>query len=273
MKNTVVLRKVILICFSCIRFQVDAQDYPQYRIPCDSVVYHIQLFNIKRDTVKYSNELGLNNILQFVNEVFKETCISFDFCHVDSVHDYNYFALNDESNTKEDIDLNNMYRYPYTINLFWTGDYSYTTFNGICKFNVDKPAIYLTSLSGLGLARELCQYFGLATTPSAPGSMEWVDGSNGPYAADSVWDTPAEAYPLIGGITGVHIDSIELPPFPYDPYFYHHPAKDAKGNYYNPMIRNLMSDYYTKPKHPRLTREQYQFIIRNERRCRERRWK
>jgi hypothetical protein len=66
-----------------------------------------------------------------VNSLFQDACISFKYCIIDTLYDYNYYDIG-ESKTKEDIDLLDMFNKSYSINIYWANTTPKSTFNGIC---------------------------------------------------------------------------------------------------------------------------------------------
>ena len=261
-----------------------SQSYSQHRIPCDSVVYHLNVYNIKNDTLNYNDEIVWDTILPYLNMVFAPTCISFKICKFDTINDYNYYKIENEQFVSERDALLDMEYNPYVINVYWNYTTTLETFNGICKKRSEKPAIFIANLalwrthSYHYFAKQVLRFFGLRNTSSYPGDQELVDATNGEFAADSIWDTPADPFYIGSG------PSMMLPPLAAATdsgfqYFYHNSITDANGDYYNPIFDNLMSpqkyrlliDIYGS-KCPILTRGQYQYIVTNERRCRSKRW-
>lgn len=253
--------------------------YSQHRLPCDSVVYHINFYNIAQDTgfTYYSDENVLHDtIMSFVNAIFNPACIYFKLCKVDSIADFNYYNLKDEDRLIEDTPLKRMYYNPYAINVYWTKSSYAVTYNGICKPFEEYPYIAVQSdppsektFNPYNFARQLMYYFGMPHTSSTPTSKELVNGSNGEITADSIWDTPADPYYLVTSFP------IELPLS--RSYFYYNTIKDANGEYYVPMYDNFMAPYFVGrysygSVNNKLTKGQYQQLIRNERRCRHIRW-
>lgn len=292
------------LIFICIVFAIrlSAQvnftpTYSQNRLPCDSVVYHINLHSIKQDSIKIgSNGFFRDTILPFVNQVFAPICISFELCEIDTFKDYNYNILTNEPNTSEENDILSMDYNPYVINVYWNEYLPKETFNGICKDASKKPAIFVArsaswqTLTPEYFAKQVLRYFGMPNTSSYAGSEELVNASNATVTADSIWDTPADPYRLLYPLG--YGTSMVLPPNPEGPasftagfkyvnhyYFFHDNIRDANNEFYNPILDNLMSSYNFRggnpfgSKCPVLTRGQYQYLARSERRCREIRWK
>lgn len=261
-----------------------SQSYSQHRIPCDSVVYHLNIFNIKNDSLTYNDEIVFDTILPFLNIVFAPACISFKICKFDTIFDYNYYKMENEQFINEKDALLNMVYNPYVINVYWNYASTKETFNGICVPRSKQPAIFIANKADWRthsyhyFAKQLLRYFGLRNTSSYPGDQELANATNGEFAADSIWDTPADPF-FLGNGNAMLMPSLSRRTDSGFHYFYHDSIKDANGDFYNPMINNLMSPQKYKldidiygSKCPILTRGQYQYIVTNERRCRSKRW-
>lgn len=213
-------------------------------------------------------------LIPVVNNIFKESCIEFRICKTEIIYDYNYYILTDDSATNEIEDLKNMYYDPHAINIYIQGSATFETPNGVCVKSSDRPCMFLTYQvpispeAPIDCTQRFLKYFGLLKTESIASSKELVNGSNGKLAADSVWDTPADPLKILTSIIPTY-----LPDGSQTPYFYNF-TKDANGQYYNPMIYNIMSDHAIKKESlcTKLTHEQNQYLIKNEQRCRQKRW-
>lgn len=251
------------------------ENYSQHRIPCEPTQYLINYFYIlKFKYPKPEKQNDLNVLTTFTNEInslFAPTCIQFKVCKIDTIHDYNYYALKDDPKTNEVSDIVNQYYNPHAINIYWVADHQDQSFKGICWNLKSKPAIFIAYPNDLPesvqyFKVQMLKYFGLKSTASTTVSSELVNGSNGKIAADSLWDSPAD--PM--GLPLSSSDLVIIPPYPFD--FFYTNMKDANGDFYNPMIYNLMSVPQSLSKCYELTREQYQLLIKNERQCRLKRW-
>lgn len=269
--------KVLIYFLLILNFSLTSQieNYAQHRIPCEPTEYLINYHyvkNFKYPLPEYQNDVA--NLYVFTNELnklFSPTCIQFKICKIDTIHDYNYFRLKDDPGLDEAKDIVNQYYNPYAINIYWVADYRDQTYKGICEDLNLKPSIFINYQLPILLSIQLfkvqmLQYFGLRSTASIPISSELVNGSNGKITADSLWDTPADPMGLPYGVGEMFLT-------PYNPYaFFYSTKKDANGEYYNPMIYNLMSIPQQFMKCTELTLGQYQQIIINDRQCRRKRW-
>jgi hypothetical protein len=259
---------------------MECQDNSIYRIPCDSVVYELKFYNIKNDTAKYSNSMLIPAFVSYLNTFFDPTCIRFKICAIDSIRDYNYYVIGDEDKTIEDTDIIDLFHTSYAINIYMVDGKNDATPNGICKTRSQRPKIYFPYQTAGGpdlrsFAKQMLVFFGLNNTSSSMSSRELVNTSNGTTSADSIWDTPADPYDLIGALPNTSKANLLLPLSPKYPkeIYYYNTIQDNNGEYYTPMIYNFMSDYMSIEKRCELlTQGQFQYIVKNERRCRKIRW-
>lgn len=152
-------------------FDMNSQLANHSKLPCENVEYHLNFFNIRRGpknlnpTIKaYGDNLIIDNMVMQANLFFKESCIQFKYCIVDTLNEYNYYLLN-EQYTAEDTDMMLQYNKPYSINVYWVNVKKKGTFNGICAEKNDIAGIQFY-MSGAAdddttFIRILWQYFGL----------------------------------------------------------------------------------------------------------------
>lgn len=267
---------VILISFSSLWLL--SQSHSRYKIPCEPVVYPIQFYYVHNHPLLDQRDGSfLYRILDTLNSYFKPSCIQFQVCKIDTILDYNYFTLLDDINTNEDNDIRALYYNPRAINVYWLASPSRETFYGMCEPRTKKPAILATTtffnnaimpINQVNIARQFYKFFGLQSTESTVGSVEFVNTSNGKITADSTWDTPADP----GGLSFPSPDTFLLPGTPSALTYVYTNRKDPNGDYYNPMVLNPMSNHFLITKQPYLTHEQYQKLVVNERRCRKTFW-
>lgn len=270
------MQKIILflVCIPSL-FIAQIDNYSQHRIPCEKSVYLLNYHFVMKynypSPIVQNDVSDLYTLTNAINSVFAPTCIEFKICKIDTIYDYNYYNINDDKNTNEVLDIVNQNFNPHAINIYWVGDNKDQTFKGICDSQSAKPRIFIPYNSPiLPLDQQFFQvqmlrYFGLPSTSSSTFSRELVNGSNGKIKADNIWDTPADPF----GIPGLPTD---VTYYPFQFAFYYTTKKDANGEYYNPMVYNLMNDAQFPYKCQELTRGQYQQLVINDRQCRRKRW-
>lgn len=140
---------IFISYFVLLQFDIYSQNVTTHRQPCDKVEYHLYIHSIayfdkQTNAPKYLDLSALPSYIDYINNLFKETCIQFKTCTIDSIPDYNYIGKG-EKLTPEDTNVHEMYRQPYSINMYWV-DISYakkTTFNGICADTQSNAFIFV----------------------------------------------------------------------------------------------------------------------------------
>lgn len=273
---------LILFLSIVIASEYFAQDFSQYRIPDDGHVYEIAVWSVRKSPIggQYHDYVGiLDPCIQFVKSYFGQAGIKFEVCQVTYIDDYNYNTLTDEPSVDELQQIKKHYYRPHCINVYMQASNNSSTFNGICMDTPNRPAVFVnfpqpSALNYSIFYKMMLEYFGLYGTASYPATLEYANGSNGMITADSIWDTPADPFELIiNRLYGYSPDTLLMPINP-KPTYYYNLAKDQNGQYFNPMCYHIMANYPFKleEKCVDLTHEQKQYIARNDRRCRHRRW-
>lgn len=275
------------MCFTILLITIGltshSQDYSKNKIPCEKVVYPIHYYHVKApffllDQYRDSGYLNILGLVADLNIMLAKTCIEFKVCKIDTIFDYNY-NLQEDDLTNEDANFISMNYDPHAINVYRVLDTNKVSYFGVCWQKKALPAILvdygdrdIISSSTLNtFTSQICRYFGLKHTNSLDISKEFVNTQNSFTKADSVWDTPADPFILAPTVSP---DTLfypgQNPPFLY---FYSN-RKDANGDFYNPMMYNIMSSNLIKMslRCIDLTHEQYNRIVVNERKCRKRFW-
>jgi len=273
----------IVIFFVVRSMGLNGQDYSKNEIPCEKTVYPIHYYHVKAPyfLLEKDRDTGYLNILGLVSDLnimLAKTCIEFRVCKIDTIFDYNYNRQEDDVNN-EDVNFISMNYDPHAINVYRVKDTNKVSYFGACWKRSALPAILVdyddrTAIGATTLHRftvQICRYFGLNFTNSVDTSKELVNTLNSHIKADSIWDTPADPFELTPTtFPDTLLYAGTNPPFLY---FYSN-RKDANGEFYNPMMFNLMSINAIKMslRCTDLTHEQYSRIVYNERRCRKRFW-
>jgi hypothetical protein len=170
-------------------------------------------------------------IAQAVNDLngyFAPICLSFAVCAINYIDDWNYDSLYFPDEHEQ---MYALYQTPKTINVYLSSIIATnptTTVAGLGVLPPGDDAIWMTkgSLTGKTFPHETGHFFGLHHTFETSFGAELVNGSNCSTAGDLICDTPADP----GGQ-----DSTDCQLAPY--------TKDANGDWYVPMIGNIMSYY------------------------------
>lgn len=281
-----VIKGVLVFFYSIITIKLTSQDFSQDRIPCDSNVYDVHVWNIKKGPKEgYMFLPNVQLLLDYINKTFAKSCISFRLCSSTNIPDYNYSFLGDEPKTNEENDLVQMYYKPHCINIYYQQSAKNQDFDGICiesskkpRFLINYPSILAETYNSFLL--QMLLYFGMPTTNFAASSRELTNASNGKTTGDRIWDTPADPFQMIIStpLQPGYVSSPIMLPFA-KPKYYYNSSVDANGDLYNPMIYNIMapiSPGYAIPledKSNTLTNEQLRWLINHDKQCRANRWK
>lgn len=172
--------------------------------------------------------------LDSLNAIFDSICISFEVCEIRYIANYQYDNASPSNFELMQIAYNEANR----INLYFSDESNanqgIATQGGINNV-MDGGIVTLKSHSAGDLAHLMGHYFGLYNTfqGSQGPNPELADGSNCLVAGDSICDTPADPFYFIG--LSQWLDQ-PLVNFIYE-------GLDANGDYYNPFVRNIMSNY------------------------------
>lgn len=212
------------------------------RLPCVdkefSVVAHIFLDSLGN---KHITEAEINTYFAEASVYFAPICVSFKVCEFRYHPEFEYDEHHSAMEWKE---LQTLYHQKNCINVYYiyymTDPYPYCSYSG-----VGAVADMLTSgtviakaclLPGSMIhAHEMGHILGLEDTYEKKYGLELVDGSNCATAGDKICDTPAD--PFIPNDNHVYRDQ--------DCHFVSN-KKDANGQYYDPLVGNIMSGYDCK---------------------------
>lgn len=181
----------------------------------------------------------LNNVLINVNTIFNPIKASFKVCEITYVENFQYDTLNEYFNGESNI----KYHLPNRINMFFAADLIRTISKrkDVCGYaslgGIDGGDGTITIKKGdcinpLVIAHELGHFFSLPHTFNGAGD-ELADGSNCSIAGDGICDTPADPYN----------DPDKISDYVNDNCVFISEKKDAKGNYYDPDVSNIMGYY------------------------------
>jgi hypothetical protein len=189
--------------------------------------------HIVTDSLYHTNitQMQINTALATLNTDFAPICLSFFICKQDTIVNYKYYKFDKVQETPE---VHAIYEVHNMINVYIVGSIVPAPEAGFAGKTGDFMVLtHGCVLDGKCWSHEMGHFFSLAHTfdvPNGPSSAEYVNESNCATAGDSICDTPADINPapVSPGCTWTGTNT------------------DANGNYYTPIIGNIMS-YHPAP--------------------------
>lgn len=184
-----------------------------------SLSIHIVLDSLYKANITMAD---ITAALAVLNADFAPICLSFSICRQDTIPNYKYYKFN---NPEEIAEVHNIYESPKMINVYVVGSIIPAPEAGFASMGQDYMVLSHGCISdGKCWSHEMGHFFSLEHTFAAAGP-ELVNGSNCATAGDQICDTPADINPapVSAGCqwTGTNTD--------------------ANGDYYTPIIGNIMS--------------------------------
>jgi len=233
-------------------------------LPCVNKNYnllaHVAVDSTTREPLYAMEEL--DTMIMELNEFFSPICVSFSLCEFNVLeNDYSLGRVVSQPITTEQqfLELKNRFSLRRRINIFFldfiiTERCGSSTFKGILTENdaniyveracFDSPAEQV--------AHHLGHTFGLLNTYD-PATIELVDGSNCATTGDLICDTPADPFGQSWALNATPAELELIAQNLLDTTFYNgfsceflYEIRDPNGQYYQPDMGNIMSDYPCK---------------------------
>ncbi len=185
-----------------------------------SVAIHIVTDSLNNPHI---TQTQINAGLDTVNHDFARICLKFKICSQDTIYNYKYYSFDKILETPE---VHSIYEIPNVINVYIVGSIVPAGVAGFAGTGGDYAVLSHTCVTDFKCwSHEFGHFFSLMHTfDTAPGA-ELVNESNCATAGDLLCDTPADIDPApISGAcswTGTN--------------------QDSNGDYYTPIIGNIMS--------------------------------
>jgi len=204
-------------------------------LPCVNKTFGIIVHIIRA----YNGDPGITTTqiqdhIDKVNSIFDSICMSFEICEFRYINNFQYDDFSDNEFDLMEVAYNEANR----INLYYAkspvGGPGYVTQGGIDMLN-SGGIVAMKDDGAMDVAHLFGHYFGLYNTwqNSQLATAELADGSNCATAGDSICDTPADPFDPSLLIAWQHAF---YPDFIFE-------GLDANGDYYNPLVENIMSNY------------------------------
>lgn len=234
------MRSFTFILFACFIFSTSAISQTKDRLPCIdktfSIVVHIVNDSLKQPGI---TEAAIQASLIELNKNFAPICLSFAICEFRYIENFAYNRITkDESSGRDFKEMQQQYNLKNRINIYYVQDITdvsacgFASLGGITTFDALGIVIKKGCMDAKTLSHEMGHYFGLKHTFEGNGS-ELANGSNCATAGDGICDTPADPYKE-GDSPAAYVDGncrfISM-------------KKDANGQYYDPLVGNIMSYY------------------------------
>lgn len=234
------MRNFTFILLALFVFSTSGISQTKDRIPCIdkmfSIVVHIVVDSLKNPNV---TEADIKTSLAELNKDFAPICVAFNICEFRYIENFAYDRITkDESAGRDFKEMQKQYNLKNRINVYYVQNITdvpacgFASLGGITTFDALGIVIKKSCLAPKTLSHEMGHYFGLKHTFEGSGS-ELANGSNCATAGDEICDTPADPY-VEGQPTNLYVDAncrfISM-------------KKDANGQYYDPLVGNIMSYY------------------------------
>ena len=185
--------------------------------------------HIITDSLHHANitQTQINTGLATLNSDFAPICLSFFTCKQDTIYNYEYYNF---QNPKHLAQINQTYAVPNMINIYVVGSLIPFLELGYAD-NTDNYMILTHAgiSDGKNWSHEMGHFFSLWDTwgvqPPLTVTAELVNENNCATAGDSICDTPADIQTPVINTPCQWVDV----------------TKDGKGNFYTPIIGNIMS--------------------------------
>jgi len=244
MKNKFIL---LLLFYSFLSFGQSTYHFNQ-DLPCVDKQFNIFVHAVNNRKYETVTEDDVKTAIERANELFAPICVSFKFCEMDTVFNYNYNSLYPER--MEELGI--LYSQYNRINLFVITRGFYISYLGeVCLGSIDSlrnSNLFISRPDALPQA--LGHFFGLDYTFKGD-REELVDGSNCETAGDKICDTPADPYSLLNNPSEYVNSKCEF-------IFL---ERDPNGDLYQPDVTNIMSIFFRC--HCKFSIEQYKRMAEN----------
>ncbi len=234
----------LLLFFACLStVNITAQDlhFRDKPLPCVNKKLGIVVHLVQNQQGETNiSEVQLAQQLAFINDAFAPICLSFEFCEVREIENWQFDTVDSMAVWDE---LLISYNVPSRINLYYTTSIAFA--EDICGFATQGALLHPDTTAGIiiqkscvvegmaDLAHQLGHWFGLNNTFEGD---ELVVRTDCEITGDSICDTPADNF-IIDQPVQSYVD------FFSDTCRYINQEQDREGQFYCPDVGNYMSNY------------------------------
>lgn len=185
-----------------------------------SLAIHIVTDSLNNPNI---TQAAINSGLNILNADFAPICLKFKICSQDTIYNYKYYRFDKTLETQE---VHDVYEVHNVINVYIVGSIVNPGVSGFAGTGGDYAVLSHSCVTDTKCwSHEFGHFFSLMHTFDTSSGAELVNESNCSTAGDLICDTPADIDPApVGG-----------------PCNWNGTNQDANGDYYTPIIGNIMS--------------------------------
>jgi hypothetical protein len=190
--------------------------------------------HIVTDSLNHPNitQAQINAGLDTLNHDFSPICLKFKICSQDTIFNYKYYVFDKGIETGE---VHSIYEIPKVINCYIVGTIVNPGVSGFAPPVGDYAVLSHSCVTDFKCwSHEFGHFFSLLHTFDTAAGTEFVNGSNCTTAGDLICDTPADINPAPVTPSCVWTGT----------------NQDPNGDYYTPIIGNIMSYHPASCKTP-----------------------
>ena len=235
------MKSFIFLLFTFFVFSTTGISQTKDRLPCVDKTFSI-VVHIVKDSLKGTivTEPGILALIPALNADFAPICVSFSVCEFKYIDNFAYDKIARDADKGRDFkEMQHQYNLKNRINLYFVQNITdvaacgFASLGGINYLDSLGIVIKKSCLNARTLSHEMGHYFGLKHTFDTESGAELANGSNCKTAGDEICDTPADPF-VEGDDPAKYVDAtckfISM-------------KKDANGQYYDPLVGNIMSYY------------------------------
>lgn len=194
-----------------------------------SLAIHIVTDSLNQPNI---SQAQINDALDTLNHDFARICLDFKICSQDTIYNYKYYRFDQVLETPE---VHNIYELPKVINVYLVGSIVQPGVAGFATPAGDYMVLTHGCVNNfMCWSHEMGHFFSLLHTFDAAAGAELVNETNCATAGDLLCDTYADINPGTFVSPCVWVSTVQ----------------DSNGDYYTPIVGNIMSYHPASCKTP-----------------------